>query len=152
VERACPDGGAVLARSSCSRKRISRKIAEILLIAAAGWAIAGCGAGLVGHAIGSGGSLVLADTITNMQFSLSVVNGSPALTEIGHSGIPATELQLIDGATGEHFSLEVTRGALTLAPDASGAAASAQFGLVDTVTAKTYELSVVSGGLTLIAN
>jgi hypothetical protein len=148
-----PNGGAVPAGSSYSIGRIGKKLAEVLLMAGAAWAIAGCGAGPVApHAGGPGGALALADSISGMQFSLSVVDGSPTLTEIGHSGTPATEPLLIDSATGEHFSLAVTSGALTLVPNAGGATPAAQIALVDTVTAKTYELAVVSGGLTLIAN
>jgi hypothetical protein len=143
----------VQAKSSYWSRRIRGKVAEILLIAGAALALGGCGAGpIAAHGSGPGGALVLADSMSGVQFSLSVVEGSPTLTETGRSGASATEPQLIDGATGKHFSLAVTSGALTLVPDASGATASAQIGLVDTVTAKTYELSVVSGGLTLIAN
>lgn len=145
-----PYGGVVLVKSSFSKGRIAGKVSAISLIVA-GWVVAGCGTGLVGHASSPGSALVLADSVTNMHFNLSVVDGSPTLTGIGNSGTLATGPQLIDGATGEHFALVVTSGALTLVPNTSGAA-SAQIGLADTVTAKTYELAVVSGGLTLTAD
>lgn len=131
-----------------------RALAAEALLAAGGWALAGCAAReqvVPAPDSGSGLSngLVLADSLTQRYFSLSVVDGSPTLTEIGTSGTTPTNQELIDSATGSYFSLAVTDGALTLAPGSIAATAERQIGLVDTVTAKTYELAVISGGLTL---
>jgi hypothetical protein len=118
------------------------------------WGMTGCGTeNLVRPVPNSGGELssglVLADSMTQRYFSLSVVDGAPTLTELDTSGTTPTEQELVDSATGTHFSLGVTNGGLTLIPGSNAVTGKTQIGLIDTVTAKTYELAVVSGGLTL---
>jgi hypothetical protein len=145
-------------RTAFGGRRLRAPTAEALLAAGLatvlGWATAGCAASdLVIPAPAAGGGLnsglVLVDSMTQRYFSLSVVNGSPTLTEIGAPGTTPTEQELTDGVTGAHFSLAVNDGALTLVPGPIAATAAKQIELVDTVTAKTYELAVISGGLTL---
>ena len=134
--------------------RLKALVTEALLGVGLVCGMTGCGTeDIVRPAAGSGAGLssglVLADSMTQRYFSLSVVDGSPTLTEVGTSGTTPTQQELVDGATGTHFSLAVTNGALSLIPGSTAGTAEIQIGLIDRVTAKRYELAVVSGGLTL---
>jgi hypothetical protein len=100
---------------------------------------------------GNGSELVLSDSVTAANFSLTVVNGAPTLTALGSTGSVASSSGLVDMQTGAQYLLAVTSGALTLLPVQTSLAAQ-EIGLTDSVTAKTYELAVVSGSLTLIPN
>jgi hypothetical protein len=126
-----------------------KRLAAVVAIAGLGWAMGGCGAdSVVARAGGSGGGLMLADSVTQTHFSLSVVDGAPTLTDMGGAGTVEPSASLIDSVTGAEYGLAVTNGALTLVPGSS-AGATAMLGLADSATAKTYELAVVSGALTL---
>lgn len=131
-----------------------RRAGLALLFAGVCGVVTGCGGDLLvardeGTGSVAGGGLILADTTTQLHYSLNVADGSPTLTEIGGTGTAPAGSELIDSTSGGHFSVVVTSGALTLVPEASGSSASAQIALVDSVTTKTYELAVTSGALTL---
>jgi hypothetical protein len=118
-------------------------------IAGMGWALLGCGADSVAaRAGGSGSGLMLADSVTQTHFSLSVMDGAPTLTDMGGAGTVGPSAGLIDTVTGAEYGLAVTNGALTLVPGSSAVAAK-EIGLADSATAKSYELAVVNGALTL---
>ncbi|HEX9197997.1 MAG TPA: hypothetical protein VF865_00430 [Acidobacteriaceae bacterium] len=129
---------------------MKRLAAAILLVSGLTWPIAGCGGNSIVSGVSSVGSgLVLADSVTQAHFSVSVVNGAPTLTGLGSSGAVSVNAGLIDHVTGAHYLLAVTSGALTLVPGSTATEGAAQIGLVDSVTAKTYTLVVVNGALTL---
>jgi hypothetical protein len=100
---------------------------------------------------GDSGAPVLADSVTQTHFSLSVLNGAPTLTAIGNAGSAEPNAGLIDTVTGAGYSVGVTNGALSLVPG-SAAGAVTEIGLTDSTTNKTYELAVVSGALSLTPN
>ena len=126
-------------------------LAAVLVLAGVAELIGGCGGNSITHQISSPGSeLILADSVTDTHFSLSVVNGAPTLTDIGSSGTVSPDPELIDNVTGVQYSLAVTSGSLTLVPASSTVSGHSQIGLTDTVTAKNYALAVVSDALTLI--
>jgi hypothetical protein len=131
---------------------MNRLVSGIFCAVGLGWAILGCGAGVIAPLPGGGNGLVLADSMTAAHFSLSVTDGAPTLQELGSAGTVSPDPGLVDEVTGTHYSLAVTSGALTLAPGLNTTPGSPRIGLADTATSKTYSLAVVSGALTLISN
>jgi hypothetical protein len=125
----------------------------VLTIAGMNLMMAGCGGPVAPLVVGSvSNTVVLADSVTQTRYSLSVSDGAAALTAISGAGIAASEPKLVDVVTDGRYSLEVASGALTLVPIASSAPGATQIKLADTLTAKTYQLAVVRGALTLTPN
>ncbi len=126
-------------------------LAAVLVLVALAGLIGGCAGDSITRQIsGPDSELILADSVSDKHFSLSVVNGAPTLTDIGSSGKVSSDPELIDDVTGLHYFLAVTSGALTLVPASGMVSGHSQIGLIDTVTAKNYTLVVVSDELTLI--
>ena len=100
-----------------------KRLAAAVAFAGMGWAMGGCGVGsVVAPAGGSGGGLMLADSVTQAHFSLSVMDGAPTLTDMGGAGTVGPSASLIDSVTGAEYGLAVTNGALTLVPGSSAGA------------------------------
>ncbi len=126
-----------------------RLFGAVLMIVMVG-VMTGCGGAIAPLAASSAsGVVVLADSVTQIQYSLSVLGGAAALTGTSGTGMAVSEPKLVDSVTGARYSLGVASGALTLVRGPSSAPGEIRIGLADTLTAKTYELSVVSGALTL---
>lgn len=128
-----------------------RLFGAVVMIAGMVWLVAGCGSAVARIGGGAISGLVLSDSVTASRFSLSVVDGTPSLTEVAGSAPGVKGAEVIDSVTGGHYSLAVTSGALTLAPDSEATEGVSPIWLADTLTTKTYELAVVSGALTLVS-
>jgi hypothetical protein len=127
------------------------RFAAVVLVAGLGLPMVGCGGDLMlPQSSGVSGGLILADSGSEMHYSLSVADGSLMLTAIGSEGTVAADPGLIDSVTSTHYSVAVTDGTLTLVPGSSTMQGALQIGLKDTVTARNYALAVDSGALTLI--